>query len=132
MQNPVSIPVLCYHHISTDNNSTFSRSSYAVTKKQFELQMNYLKDNGYKTITLNTLIDFIRNKPVELPEKPVVITFDDGLKSQLHTAYPILKKHGLDRKSTRLNSSHDQISYAVFCLKKKTKSDHHDCRPSHV
>src|SRR2546421_2914584 len=26
----------------------------------------------------------------------------------------------LDRKSTRLNSSHDQISYAVFCLKKKT------------
>src|SRR2546430_6549713 len=29
-----------------------------------------------------------------------------------------------DRKSTRLNSSHSQISYAVFCLKKKTKSDH--------
>src|SRR2546427_304628 len=28
---------------------------------------------------------------------------------------------GLDRKSTRLNSSHSQISYAVFCLKKKTK-----------
>src|SRR2546428_6383026 len=27
-----------------------------------------------------------------------------------------------DRKSTRLNSSHDQISYAVFCLKKKTDS----------
>src|SRR5206468_11792545 len=29
--------------------------------------------------------------------------------------------HGIDRKSTRLNSSHDQISYAVFCLKKKKK-----------
>src|SRR3982751_1522223 len=29
-----------------------------------------------------------------------------------------------DRKSTRLNSSHDQISYAVFCLKKKTKNEH--------
>src|SRR2546421_1032357 len=27
-----------------------------------------------------------------------------------------------DRKSTRLNSSHDQISYAVFCLKKKKRS----------
>src|SRR5216683_8027667 len=27
-----------------------------------------------------------------------------------------------DRKSTRLNSSHDQISYAVFCLKKKKKT----------
>src|SRR2546430_9929521 len=32
-----------------------------------------------------------------------------------------------DRKSTRLNSSHSQISYAVFCLKKKTL-DHLDWR----
>src|SRR2546428_7674079 len=32
---------------------------------------------------------------------------------------------GLDRKSTRLNSSHDQISYAVFCLKKKKKHRRH-------
>src|SRR2546422_8526234 len=30
---------------------------------------------------------------------------------------------GLDRKSTRLNSSHGYISYAVFCLKKKKKRD---------
>src|SRR2546421_5307627 len=29
----------------------------------------------------------------------------------------------IDRKSTRLNSSHDQISYAVFCLKKKKHKD---------
>src|SRR2546427_4844117 len=37
-------------------------------------------------------------------------------------------RHGVrgaevDRKSTRLNSSHSQISYAVFCLKKKTTSN---------
>src|SRR2546430_4951031 len=32
---------------------------------------------------------------------------------------------GIDRKSTRLNSSHSQISYAVFCLKKKKTSPHH-------
>src|SRR3712207_8445923 len=30
----------------------------------------------------------------------------------------------VDRKSTRLNSSHANISYAVFCLKKKTKKHH--------
>src|SRR5206468_9694494 len=34
-------------------------------------------------------------------------------------ANPQLLSWGQDRKSTRLNSSHDQISYAVFCLKKK-------------
>src|SRR2546430_7827330 len=32
-----------------------------------------------------------------------------------------LTHHERDRKSTRLNSSHSQISYAVFCLKKKTQ-----------
>src|SRR2546430_3186869 len=42
----------------------------------------------------------------------------------------------LDRKSTRLNSSHSQISYAVFCLKKKKKAEDdvailHECH-AHV
>src|SRR2546430_4191747 len=32
-----------------------------------------------------------------------------------------------DRKSTRLNSSHSQISYAVFCLKKKKNENHKHC-----
>src|SRR5688572_32151193 len=38
-------------------------------------------------------------------------------------------KDGRDRKSTRLNSSHSQISYAVFCLKKKKKKDAHPRHP---
>src|SRR5258707_3894336 len=33
------------------------------------------------------------------------------------------RRDNLDRKSTRLNSSHANISYAVFCLKKKTSTD---------
>src|SRR2546427_6092612 len=36
-----------------------------------------------------------------------------------------------DRKSTRLNSSHSQISYAVFCLKKKKNSKRQDRPPRH-
>src|SRR5256885_2878773 len=41
---------------------------------------------------------------------------------------------GTDRKSTRLNSSHLVISYAVFCLKKKTKSNEgpHEPEPSYA
>src|SRR2546427_8896780 len=35
----------------------------------------------------------------------------------------VLEGEGLDRKSTRLNSSHSQISDAVFCLKKNTKKN---------
>src|SRR3712207_7196285 len=36
-------------------------------------------------------------------------------------------QHQLDRKSTRLNSSHANISYAVFCLKKKKHDKRSDC-----
>src|SRR2546430_6733358 len=36
-----------------------------------------------------------------------------------------LTRRSEDRKSTRLNSSHSQISYAVFCLKKKKKEPFH-------
>src|SRR5690625_6452391 len=42
----------------------------------------------------------------------------------LQTAY-------LDRKSTRLNSSHVAISYAVFCLKKKNKINHYNMMHMH-
>src|SRR2546430_4123274 len=38
----------------------------------------------------------------------------------------------LDRKSTRLNSSHSQISYAVFCLKKKTIGSEYPLCPTAI
>src|SRR5438309_4533356 len=37
--------------------------------------------------------------------------------------------YAVDRKSTRLNSSHSSISYAVFCLKKKKKHSEHEYEP---
>src|SRR2546422_1617659 len=40
--------------------------------------------------------------------------------------WPLFSGQGRDRKSTRLNSSHGYISYAVFCLKKKKKKDKND------
>ena len=48
-------------------------------------------------------------------EKAVYLTFDDGPIPEITPWVLDL----LDRKSTRLNSSHVKISYAVFCLKKK-------------
>src|SRR5688572_31354585 len=59
-----------------------------------------------------------------------------GIERRLRS--PLLLRHGaesglrLDRKSTRLNSSHSQISYAVFCLKKKKQEHDHEARPSAV
>src|SRR6266478_1881703 len=49
----------------------------------------------------------------------------DELYNVLHKTLgvPLFQEQAIDRKSTRLNSSHSQISYAVFCLKKKKKKD---------
>src|SRR2546428_4959404 len=51
----------------------------------------------------------------------VLVRDFDGLIRHLETNGVRMEEcePGQDRKSTRLNSSHDQISYAVFCLKKK-------------
>src|SRR5690348_18010509 len=46
-------------------------------------------------------------------DQPDIVWNQDGPKAVTHD--------GRDRKSTRLNSSHPSISYAVFCLKKKKK-----------
>src|SRR2546422_5822270 len=64
-----------------------------------------------------------------LPNVPGLERFGYGMKSL--TDAVALRDHAIrmleraeDRKSTRLNSSHGYISYAVFCLKKKNNSDY--------
>src|SRR2546427_8545229 len=47
--------------------------------------------------------------------------YDWGVRASARTPSDRISVIAIDRKSTRLNSSHSQISYAVFCLKKKKK-----------
>jgi hypothetical protein len=61
--------------------------------EEFEKQMKYLYDEGYVTLTLSDVMDFYYNNKA-LPEKSVLLTFDDMYKSILLYAYPILKKYG--------------------------------------
>src|SRR5688572_31029404 len=58
----------------------------------------------------------VRRECVE-PREPVVEVLDRLKTQRIDNEFRAL--HTADRKSTRLNSSHSQISYAVFCLKKK-------------
>src|SRR5205085_4770967 len=53
----------------------------------------------------------------DLPERQRLLAFERVAPRQLLDLYNLAQAQ--DRKSTRLNSSHSQISYAVFCLKKK-------------
>ena len=74
----------CYHDVLPEDLFCF--------KDEFEKQMTYLYENGYNTLTIQQVIDYYyNNKPI--PEKSVLLTFDDAYKSVLFNAYPILKKY---------------------------------------
>lgn len=88
--NDSSVPVLMYHSIDYEKGNELR-----VPKEKFKEQMQYLKDNGYTTLTFDELYNFlINNKPI--PEKSVVITFDDGYEDNYSNAYPILKEFGFN------------------------------------
>lgn len=80
------VPILAYHQVSEADDL------YSVPAAQFEEQMNYLQENGYTAIDLQQLFDSYEGKTT-LPNKPVIITFDDGYEDNLLTALPIMEKY---------------------------------------
>ncbi|AZV55240.1 polysaccharide deacetylase family protein [Clostridium sp. AWRP] len=97
--NSESIPILYYHSIDYEKGNELR-----VPKEKFREQMKYLKDNGYTTLTLNELYNFLAyNKPV--PNKSVVITLDDGYKDNYENAFPILKEFGFKATVFMITSS---------------------------
>jgi peptidoglycan/xylan/chitin deacetylase (PgdA/CDA1 family) len=83
-----AVPVLMYHEITdsiTPGNQT------RVSLERFEEQMKWLADNHYNTLTLDELVAFING--AKAPDNSIVLTFDDGWKSQL-LVLSILKHHG--------------------------------------
>jgi peptidoglycan/xylan/chitin deacetylase (PgdA/CDA1 family) len=84
---PLYIPVLNYHSITIDPGNRA-----VITPLKFEAQMNYLARNGYKTLSLQQFIDYMDNKATGMPEKPILLTFDDGYADNHEYALPILRK----------------------------------------
>ena len=88
MHSSPGVPVLNYHQVEQKNGNPLT-----LWPDQFEAQMAYLADEGYTTITIDEMMDALENG-APLPEKPVIITFDDGYADNYEYAYPILKKYG--------------------------------------
>lgn len=89
---PVSIPILVYHDVQYNRYDTL-----AVDPIRFQEQMSLLKEQGYTTITERDLSLYLQQEKA-LPDKPIMIHFDDGYENTYTHAYPILKE--LNMKAT--------------------------------
>lgn len=80
-----------YHNLTNDPSAV---TSMTITGERFQEDMEYLEYNGYTPLLSADLID-IRAGKEAMPERPVMITFDDGYRSNYDIAYPILQKTGM-------------------------------------
>lgn len=83
VKNP--LPVLMYHHLTLDAQDC---NDMTITADRMDKDLQWLSDHGYTPVLPRELI---AGDP--LPEKPILITFDDGYTSNYELLFPLLKKH---------------------------------------
>lgn len=81
-------PIIVYHSVDD------SGSCISVRPSEFEMHMRYIKESGYKTLTLTEMVNIWKQK-IKEPYKAVVLTFDDGYLNNYDVAFPTLKAFGL-------------------------------------
>ena len=92
----VKVPILMYHYISVvpaNDPNPVLRQGLSVSPQLFNQQLDYLKQQGFHSITVNQLMNALYYG-APLPSKPIIFTFDDGYLDAYTNAYPALKAHG--------------------------------------
>lgn len=91
IKNPTSvdIPIIMYHAVS---DVTSIQGDYVISSAEFESDLKYLDTNGYTAIFVNDIVNYV-NGSGKLPEKPIVLTFDDGYYNNYLYVYPLVKKY---------------------------------------
>ena len=85
----VKLPIIMYHSLLNDSKL---QNEYVISPEIFENDLKYLKNNGYSFLTVDDLIKYT-SSDITLPEKCIMLTFDDGYYNNYYYAYPLLKKY---------------------------------------
>ena len=88
-EDSLNVPIIMYHSILADTNKS---GKFVITPKQFEEDLLFIKENGYEPIFMQDLINYVY-KGTSLPEKPIILTFDDGYYNNYLYILPLLKKY---------------------------------------
>ena len=84
------VVILMYHAFTEDEAET---SAVCTLASEFDRQLSALRDAGYTSVGYADLIEFV-NGDGRLPEKPLLISIDDGYQNNLDLAAPLLEKYG--------------------------------------
>ena len=91
----IKIPILLYHDfVTTVPDSDPDNFNYINTPQSFEENIKTLLEEGYTVISMEQLNEAYKGN-IELPSKPILITFDDGYYSNYEYIYPILQKYNV-------------------------------------
>lgn len=85
----VLLPVLMYHQVKPLHSG-----KDAIRPEEFERDLQYLAAEGYTTVTVQDLLDYVY-EGVPLPEKPIMITFDDGYWNNYLYVLPLIQKYNV-------------------------------------
>ena len=89
IKSGIKLPVIMYHSMLKDSKY---QGKYVVSPDTFEKDLQYLQKNGYTTIAMQDLINYVDNK-TPLPTKPILLTFDDGYYNNYLYAYPLAEEY---------------------------------------
>lgn len=91
--NSLHIPVIIYHSVRpyTKGESKY-QDLYDVTPELLDQELTYMEEHGYHAVLMRD-VDAHWRSGTPLPEKPVILSFDDGWKNQYEYAFPVLQKH---------------------------------------
>ena len=89
---PAGFPILEYHMVT--ENPRPGAEKYVVPPADFAEQLDYLASEGYTTITPQDYARARKGKQT-LPEKPVILSFDDGYEDNHRVVLPMLEEHGM-------------------------------------
>ena len=89
VEDRIDLPIIMYHGLLKEEKR---QGQFIISPNLFEQDLRYLQENGYTTVVIADLIAYVQDgKP--LPEKPVMLTFDDGYYNNYLYAFPLLKQY---------------------------------------
>ena len=89
------IPILCYHQIREWKKTDSKKArTYIISPGRFQKQIKMLLDSGYHFILPAQFVSYNATRG-KIPQKPIMLTFDDATITQFSEALPVLNKHGI-------------------------------------